>query len=369
MVATGSGYSMPQIIIPNLNLQDRREFVTKPLEQYMIGTGSPLLKVVNDVTGDGWDMDTLQGTDVLLQPGHNEDFTPMGETNVEGRRLYVDPFKVNMKWSRAQFYGTILEKLGGREFDRAFLESTEGGRAVLQAVMQVVTQDINRNIFDVFLWGNKSLSLSDLSCVPTNTKLSAADMKSRAFSMFKNTNGLFARLKENTGCLVGQLAHNETALPDGYAIDAFEMVRDKSGRALEYADENEIAIICSGSIYKNYQRYLISLGVVADSYRVQENGVRVALWEGIPIYPINSFHAIDRKFFNKTNRHFVGLAKNQTICLGSDIIASDSKPMFEVGPYPKPNDKQTWGKAEFKIGANLAFPEFTNFALSWEAAN
>lgn len=369
MVSTNSGFTLPQIAIDNLNLQDRREFVIKPIEDYMLNQGSPLIKSVNNVTGDGWDMDSIIGPDVVIQPGYNADFTPMGETNIESKRLTVDPFKVNVKWSREQFYGTILEKLGGRELNRAWLESSEGGRAIMGAVMSVMMKGITRNIFDIFLWGNKDINLADLSCTPSNTKVTATEMAARAFDMLKTTEGLFSRLKGNAGCLVGQLGHNESALPDGYAVTAFEMVRDKEGRALEYADENSIAYVCSGSIYKNYKRHLQSVGATDGNFRTLTNGVDVPLFENIPVYPINSFHHIDKKYFNKSNRHFVGLGLMDTICVGSDIEAADANPMFAVGPYPEPNEEQTWGKSRFKLGVNFAYPEWLNWALSWEAAN
>lgn len=367
MLATQTS-AIPTFTISNLNLQDRRDLYIKPLKQYLLNAASPLLRVVSNVKGEGYNMDSLQGSDVVVQNGRTATWNPQGEVAIESKLLKVAPFKVNMEWTNEEFYDTILEKMGGLELNRGNLDATEEGRALKQAMVSLIMQDIQRNIFDVAMFGDPTLNKSDLSCTSTNSKVTATEMTNRAFDMLTTTKGIIKSLKDSPGSLVGQLLHNEAALPDGYAIDAFKMVKKKDNRLIKNMTR-DVGIVCSGSIYENYYDYLEDTEQSANGRMVTVNGMETLSWRGIPIFPMEEFHDIDSKYFGKNDRHFAGATTYNNIFFGNDIEATTKDPVLKVGQLAEPREETTYAKARFKLGFDIAHPELANFAFSWLAAN
>lgn len=363
----------PERIVADFTVRESNELFYNPCFSYALDMMSPFIKLKRNVTNLGWKLTYLEEDDVAIQPNNDISWNPIGLASFKQRMLKTAPFKIQSEIARDEFWDSCLEFWGGVEVDRGNLNATETGRQILGAYANVKMKAVKKNIVECALFGKESLAFADLANgTPVNSKMSAATYRQRVHAMLTQMNGWFYDIHTADGgsmIVTNSLqAHNESALPAGFANDLFKAMKyTNDGRLLEYVMANH-GFIVSHTVYRNYYEYLIATySAVPEALRMKINGVDVLTWEGIPVIPLPSWDFAQKRFFNKTNRHFAVLTIYENFALGTDIAATDGTPRLIIEQGKEvPNRKKIYMDGEFKMAAKIAIPDFCNAAFSYD---
>jgi len=253
--------------------------------------------------------------------------------DVYAKEIVLCDLKVNLNQCAKNLANTFME-----EWLRTGNAITDlVGTDVEAYILDKVTNALRLDVYDIAWFGNVN---------SVNPTLASCE-------------GVWSRLIQGANAYDIEKVTIPTTLVDCTALDTLRLLYEGASDLLDQMPEGDKYFALTRELYNNYLTCREDACCGDKSWDMVEQGARVLLFRGIPVYKKSRWSQIISAN-NLNHTHRAVYTYNQNLVIGTDAISDTNTLDF----YYVKQDKMNYIDAEFKMGTQYVYGELTAIALS-----
>ena len=253
--------------------------------------------------------------------------------DVTAKEIVLCDLKVNLNQCAKNLANTFME-----EWLRTGNAITDlVGTDVEAYILDKVTNALRLDVYDIAWFGDVNSSNDTLA----------------------SCNGIWSRLIQGANAYDIEKLTIPTTLSDCTALDTLRSLYEGASDLLDQMPEGDKYFALTRELYNNYLTCREDACCGDKSWDMVEQGPRVLLFRGIPVYKKSRWSQIISAN-NLNHTHRAVYTYNQNLVIGTDAISDTNTLDF----YYVKQDKMNYIDAEFKMGTQYVYGELTAIALS-----